>query len=236
MTTPSLTAIQYALISGESLTYFALARGLPRRGARSRRRRRARGRGSSRRRASRGTRRRPRRRRARRAPGRVRGPNSSISSLFGKCSSAPVSTTPADTAFTRIPRGRELDREVADERLERGLRGARSGRSSRARAARRATRSPRSRSRAASAARRRGRARAAPGHSRHRPVPVLVLGLERGADDAGRGVVDQRVERPERGDLLDDLVRGDVAADQDRLGAGARSSSAVASAAPSFRR
>ena len=30
---------------------------------------------------------------------------SSICSLFGKCSSAPVSTTPPETALTRIPRG-----------------------------------------------------------------------------------------------------------------------------------
>ena len=29
----------------------------------------------------------------------------SICSLFGKCSSAPVSTTPPETPLTRIPRG-----------------------------------------------------------------------------------------------------------------------------------
>ena len=39
------------------------------------------------------------------ASGRVRLPTASISSRFGKCSSAPVSTTPAETALTRIPRG-----------------------------------------------------------------------------------------------------------------------------------
>ena len=52
-----------------------------------------------------------------------------------------------------------------------------------------------------------------------RPVPVLVLGLERGADDACRGVVDEDVERPERRDLLLDPRRRDVPADEDRLGA-----------------
>ena len=70
-------------------------------------------------------------------------PAASISSRFGKCSSAPVSTTPAETALTRIAR-RELDGEVADERLERRLRCADQRRSSRARAASRATRSRRS--------------------------------------------------------------------------------------------
>ena len=34
---------------------------------------------------------------------------------------------------------------------------------------------------------------------------MLVLGLERGPDDARRGVVDEDVERPERLDLLRDL-------------------------------
>ena len=38
-------------------------------------------------------------------PTGFRSPISSIASLFGKCSRAPVSTTPAETAFTRIPRG-----------------------------------------------------------------------------------------------------------------------------------
>ena len=38
-------------------------------------------------------------------PAGFRAPISSISSRFGKCSSAPVSTTPPDTALTRIPRG-----------------------------------------------------------------------------------------------------------------------------------
>ena len=52
-----------------------------------------------------------------------------------------------------------------------------------------------------------------------RPVPVLVLGLERGADDAGRRGVDEHVERPELGDLLGDAGRGDVSAHEDRLGA-----------------
>ena len=56
--------------------------------------------------ASRGTRRRRRCRRAPRAgrPACAR-PSASISSLFGNWSSAPVSTTPAETALTRIPRG-----------------------------------------------------------------------------------------------------------------------------------
>ena len=64
------------------------------------------GRGSSRRPASRETRPPPRRPRARPA-GRPGSPcrRRSISSRFGKCSSAPVSTTPAETALTRIPRG-----------------------------------------------------------------------------------------------------------------------------------
>ena len=39
---------------------------------------------------------------------------------------------------------------------------------------------------------------------RERPVPVLVVGLERRADDAGRGGVHEHVERPERSDLLGD--------------------------------
>ena len=37
-------------------------------------------------------------------PTGFRAPEASISSRFGKCSSAPVSTTPAETALTRIPR------------------------------------------------------------------------------------------------------------------------------------
>ena len=40
-----------------------------------------------------------------RRPAGFAAPASSISSRFGKCSSAPVSTTPAETALTRIPRG-----------------------------------------------------------------------------------------------------------------------------------
>src|SRR6185503_13168781 len=40
-----------------------------------------------------------------RRPAGFAAPDASISSRLGKCSSAPVSTTPADTAFTRIPRG-----------------------------------------------------------------------------------------------------------------------------------
>ena len=52
-----------------------------------------------------------------------------------------------------------------------------------------------------------------------RPVPVLVLGLERGADDAGRRVVDERAQRPELADLARDALGGDVAADEHRLGA-----------------
>jgi hypothetical protein len=38
-------------------------------------------------------------------PTGFRLPISSIASRFGKYSSAPVSTTPAETAFTRIPLG-----------------------------------------------------------------------------------------------------------------------------------
>ena len=45
----------------------------------------------------------------------------SICSRFGKWSSAPVSTTPPETAFTRIPCGRARPRD-SDERLERRLR------------------------------------------------------------------------------------------------------------------
>ena len=52
-----------------------------------------------------------------------------------------------------------------------------------------------------------------------RPVPVLVLGLERGSDDAGRRVVDEGVERAELGDLARDPLGRDVAANEHRLGA-----------------
>ena len=48
---------------------------------------------------------------------------------------------------------------------------------------------------------------------------MLVLGLERGADHAGRRVVDEDVERPEPRDLLEHAVGGDVAAHEHRLGA-----------------
>ncbi len=41
----------------------------------------------------------------------------------------------------------------------------------------------------------------------HRPVPVLVVGLERGPDDARRRVVDDDAVRAGGGDLLDDLSR-----------------------------
>ena len=70
--------------------------------------------------------------------------------------------------------------------------------------------------------RRRGRAREGEEGARvrgQRPVPVLVLGLERGPDDAGRGGVDEDVERAERGDLVGDSLRGDVPAHEHRLGA-----------------
>ena len=50
-----------------------------------------------------------------------------------------------------------------------------------------------------------------------RPVPVLVLGLERWADDARGGVVDERVERAKCLDLLGDARRGDVPAHEHRL-------------------
>ena len=68
-----------------------------------------------------------------------------------------------------------------------------------------------------------------------RPVPVLVLGLERGPVHPGRGVVDERVERAELRDLLQHALRGDVAADEDRLRPERASSSAVSSAAASAR-
>ena len=48
---------------------------------------------------------------------------------------------------------------------------------------------------------------------------MLVVGLERRAGDAGRRVVDEHVERAERGDLRDHAVGGDVAAHEDHLGA-----------------
>ena len=67
---------------------------------------------------------------------------------------------------------------------------------------------------------RRGHAREGEQRARvrgHRPVPVLVLGLERGADDAGRRVVDEHVERAERRDLLEHARRRDVAADEHGL-------------------
>ena len=48
---------------------------------------------------------------------------------------------------------------------------------------------------------------------------MLVLGLERRPDDAGRRVVDEHVERPEGRDLLLDARGGDVAAHEHRLGA-----------------
>ena len=51
----------------------------------------------------------------------------------------------------------------------------------------------------------------------HRPVPVLVLGLERRADDPRRGAVDEDVPRAGVRDLAENAVRGDVAADQHRL-------------------
>ena len=71
----------------------------------------------------------------------------------GKCSSAPVSTTPAETAFDADPARRELDGEVADERLERRLRDADEHVVRRARASSRGSRRRRSTSPPASAAR-----------------------------------------------------------------------------------
>ena len=50
-----------------------------------------------------------------------------------------------------------------------------------------------------------------------RPVPVLVLRLERRPDHSRRRVVDEHVERSQQRDLLQHAVRGDVPADQDRL-------------------
>ncbi len=48
---------------------------------------------------------------------------------------------------------------------------------------------------------------------------MLVIGLERGPDDPGRGIVDEDVERTERLDLLEDTARRDVPPHEDRLGA-----------------
>ena len=48
---------------------------------------------------------------------------------------------------------------------------------------------------------------------------MLVLRLERGTDDPGRGVVDDDVERRVGGELRDDPRRGDVPAHEDGLGA-----------------
>ena len=103
------------------------------------------------------------------------------------------------------PARRELDGEVADDRLERRLR--RADEHVVLEHALRAEARDRD-DRGAVAASRRGRAREReqrPGVRVHRPVPVLVLGLERRPDDAGGGVVDEDVERAERRDLLDDL-------------------------------
>ena len=130
-------------------------------------------------------------------------PARSISSRFGKCSSAPVSTTPPETALTRIAR-RQLDAEVADERLERRLRGSDEDvvLEHALRAERRDAR--RSTSRRASAARRRAPAASKRARIRvERPVPVLVLGLERGADRrrsrrCGRARRAARARRPRR--------------------------------------
>ena len=64
-------------------------------------------------------------------PAGFSAPEASISSRFGKCSSAPVSTTPAETALTRMPRGASSTRvfgrgtsscrSEADERVVRAL-------------------------------------------------------------------------------------------------------------------
>ena len=59
-----------------------------------------------------------------------------------------------------------------------------------------------------------------PGIRVQRPVPVLVLGLERGLDHARGGVVDEHVERAELRGLLGHAFGGDVAAQEKRLGAG----------------
>src|SRR5215212_7355972 len=50
---------------------------------------------------------------------------------------------------------------------------------------------------------------------------MLVLRLQRWADDARRRVVDERIERPEGGDLVGDTRRCHVAADELRLSASA---------------
>ncbi len=56
-----------------------------------------------------------------------------------------------------------------------------------------------------------------PGVGRERPVPVLVVGLEGRADDAGRRRVHEHVERAERADLVRDALRCDVASDEHGL-------------------
>ena len=108
---------------------------------------------------------------------------------------------PARTALTRIPRGRARRRGSGRATRARPST-SRRGCSSRARAGAEARdrddRRPAGIDGAAARVEREQGARV----RRERPVPVLVLGLERRADHAGRGVVDERVERAERGDLL----------------------------------
>src|SRR5262249_4880356 len=61
-----------------------------------------------------------------------------------------------------------------------------------------------------------------------RPVPVFLLQLEGGTDDARCSIVDERLERPELRDLANNAIRGDVSAHEDRLRAGRAGSPARA--------
>ena len=128
-----------------------------------------------------------------------------------------MSTTPPETAFTRILGASSTD-EIADERLERGLR--RADQDVVLEHPLRAERRDRDDRRALRHLRRGGprELQQRPGVRVHRPVPVLVLGLERRADHAGRGVVHEHVERPERGDLVEHALGRDVAAHEHDLG------------------
>ena len=96
----------------------------------------------------------------------------------------------------------------------------RRARSCRARAWSRGSRRRRSTSPPASAGRTRARGQQRPRVRVQRPVPVLVLGLQRRLDHAGGCVVDEHVERAELGRLLRHPLRGHIASQEQRLGAG----------------
>ena len=131
----------------------------------------------------------------------------------------------------------QLDGEVADQRLERGLRGA-DERVVLEHALRAEARDPDDRgARRICGATDAGQRQQRAGVRGHRPVPVLVLGLERGPDHAGGGVVDEHVERrrarrPPRARGRRRCCRGPAPARR----RAPRSSSAVSSAAWSERR